>query len=220
MTNVTEREHAIGLFDEIVFDGAGAVQLVSGPNPRLVVVGPEDLVDRVIVRYRGMRLVISYRVGPNPMNLIQDISRRVRTIVVTDAVSRVVVQGAATVVLGEGPERPFTTEAVKLVNSGNGFVSGSVSASSIAIRIRSVGGVELDGDADLLDARIAGIGSLDCSDLVCKNARVTISGVGSCRVLVLDNLAATVNGTGRLSYRGTAGLTRRGASTGRIEYLE
>ena len=220
MADITEREHKIGLFDELVCRGGGTVQLVSGPNPHLVVVGPEELVDRVIVRYRGMRLVVAYRVGPNPIHLIQNISRQVRTIIVTDAVSRVAVQGAAALQLGESPEHPFTTDSIRLVNSGNGFISGSVSARTIAVRLRSIGGVDLDGDAGMLDARISGIGSLDCSDLVCKRARVTVSGVGSCRVMVLDDLVATVNGVGQLSYRGTAHLTRRGASTGRIEYLE
>ncbi len=220
MADITEREHKIGLFDELVCRGGGTVQLVSGPNPHLVVVGPEELVDRVIVRYRGMRLVVAYRVGPNPIRLIQNISRQVRTIIVTDAVSRVAVQGAAALQLGESPEHPFTTDSIRLVNSGNGFISGSVSARTIAVRLRSIGGVDLDGDAGMLDARISGIGSLDCSDLVCKRARVTVSGVGSCRVMVLDDLVATVNGVGQLSYRGTAHLTRRGASTGRIEYLE
>ena len=220
MADITEREHKIGLFDELVCRGGGTVQLVSGPNPHLVVVGPEELVDRVVIRYRGMRLVVAYRVGPNPIRLIQNISRQVRTIIVTDAVSRVAVQGAAALQLGESPEHPFTTDSIRLVNSGNGFISGSVSAGTIAVRLRSIGGVDLDGDAGMLDARISGIGSLDCSDLVCKRARVTVSGVGSCRVMVLDDLVATVNGVGQLSYRGTAHLTRRGASTGRIEYLE
>ena len=220
MADITEREHNIGLFDELVCRGGGTVQLVSGPNPHLVVVGPEELVDRVVIRYRGMRLVVAYRVGPNPIRLIQNISRQVRTIIVTDAVSRVAVQGAAALQLGESPEHPFTTDSIRLVNSGNGFISGSVSAGTIAVRLRSIGGVDLDGDAGMLDARISGIGSLDCSDLVCKKARVTVSGVGSCRVMVLDDLTATVNGVGQLSYRGTAHLTRRGASTGRIEYLE
>ncbi len=220
MADITEREHKIGLIDELVCRGGGTVQLVGGPNPHLVVVGPKELVDQVVVRYRGMRLVVSYRVGPNPVHLIQKLSHQVRTIVVTDAVSRIAVQGAASVQLGESPEQPFTTDSIKLVNSGNGSISGSVSADTVTIRLRSIGGAELNGDAGMLDARITGIGSLDCSDLVCKRARVTISGVGSGRVMVLDDLVATVNGVGRLSYRGTARLTHRGASTGHIEYLE
>lgn len=220
MADIIEREHKIGLIDELVCRGGGTVQLVSGPNPHLVVVGPEELVDRVVVRYRGMRLVVSYRVGPNPVHLIQEFSRQVRTIVVTDAVSRVAVQGAASIQLGESPEQPFTVDTIKLVNSGNGFISGSVSTDTVTIRLRSVGGAELNGDAGMLDARISGIGSLDCSDLVCRKARVTVSGVGSGRVMVLDDLVATVSGIGSLSYRGTAHLTRRGASTGRIEYVE
>ncbi len=220
MADITEREHKIGLIDELVCRGGGTVQLVSGPNPHLVVVGPEELVDRVVVRYRGMRLVVSYRVGPNPVHLIQKFSGQVRTIVVTDAVSRVAVQGAASIQLGESPEQPLTVDTIKLVNSGNGVISGSVSADTVTIRLRSIGGAELNGDAGMLDARISGIGSLDCSDLVCRKARVTVSGVGSACVMVLDDLIATVNGIGSLSYRGTARLTRRGASTGHIEHLE
>ncbi len=220
MADIIEREHRIGLIDELVCRGAGTVQIVGGPNPHLVVVGPEELVDRVVVRYRGMRLVVAHRVGLNPMHMIQSISRQIRTIVVTDAVSRVAVQGAASLQLGENPERPFATDAIKLVNSGNGFISGSISAGTVTVRLRGVGGAELDGDAGMLDARIVGIGSLDCIDLVCKKARVTINGIGSCSVMVLDDLVATVNGAGRLRYRGTARLTRRGANSGHIEYLE
>ena len=157
MADIIEREHKIGLIDELVCRGGGIVQLVSGPNPHLVVVGPEELVDRVVVRYRGMRLVVSCRVGPNPAHRIQEFSRQVRTIVVTDAVSRVAVQGAASIQLGESPEQPLTVDTIKLVNSGNGVISGSVCADTVTIRLRSIGGAELSGDAGMLDARISGI---------------------------------------------------------------
>jgi putative autotransporter adhesin-like protein len=220
MANIVEREHQIGLFDELVCRGGGTVQLVSGPNPHLVVVGPQDLVDRTIVRYRGTRLVVAQRVGPNPIHHLQDVLSRVRTIVVTDSVTRVAVQGVVNLELGESPERPFTVESIKLIHSGSGYISGNLSAGTIDVRIRGIGDVDLDGDAELLNVRVSGIGSLDGSELVCKRARVNISGVGSCRVMVLDDLAATVSGTGRLSYRGSARLTRRKTSTGRIEHLE
>ena len=219
MPNIDEREHSIGLFDELICRGAGTVVLVSGPNPHLVVVGPEELIDRVVVRYRGMRLVIGYRVGPSPLPLIQNLSQQVRIIVVTDALSRVVVQGAASLQFGESPERPFTTEGIKIISSGSGFISGTLSTGTLAIRLRGMGGLQLGGDAELLDARLSGIGTLECGELVCKKARVNISGVGSSRVMVLDHLTATVSGTGRLLYRGSPQVTRRGIA-GRIERME
>jgi hypothetical protein len=220
MGDITEREHRIGLFDELVCRGAGTVQLVSGPNPHLVVVGPDALADRVVVRYRGTRLVVSFRSGPNAVPFMQGVASRVRTIVVTDAVSRIVVQGAANLQLGESPERPFLTQAVRLIHSGNGSVRGSISTPALEIRLRGMGSATLDGDCDRLDARVSGIGSLDCTDLVCKHAKVGLSGIGSCHLMVLDELRASRSGAGRLTYRGTARLTSRGASPGRIEHVE
>ena len=220
MADVTEREHRIGLFDELICRGAGTVQLVSGPNPHLVVIGPDELADRVVVRYRGTRLVVAFRTGPNPVAALRAVTEGVRTIVVTDAVSRVAVQGAANLRLGESADRPFTCQSLKLVSSGNGSISGSLSVETLTVRLQSIGSVNLEGDADCLDLRATGIGSADCMDLVCKTAKVGQSGIGSVRVMVLDSLRAAVSGTGRLTYRGTAQVTRRGGSPGRIEHLE
>jgi len=220
MPELTEREYQIGLFDELICRGAGTVHVVSGPNPHLVVVGPEDLVDRVVVRYRGTRLVISFRVGPNPMPFLQGRQAQVRTVVVTDAVSRIVLQGAAGIVLGESPQAPLTTESVRLVNSGHGLITGHLSAFKVDARIRGTGNMQLAGDARELGVRVSGIGSIDCEELVCGTARVSVTGVGSCRVMVLDTLTASVSGAGGVTYSGTAKLIRRGGSAGRIQYRE
>jgi hypothetical protein len=220
MDRIVEREHRIGLFDEMYCRGAGTVHLVSASEPRLMVMAPPDLVDRVVVRYRGTRLVVSFRVGSDPMRILGKSIDQVRTIVATDDVSKVVVQGAANLRIGESQENPFTAAALKLISSGSGTISGSLSVKDLSVRMRGLGRGSIDGDVENLDVRVSGIGSLDCMDLVCKTARVNLSSIGNCEVMVLDDLKATVTGTGRLRLRGTAQVTRKGTPTGRIEYLE
>lgn len=214
-----EREHKIGFFDELVCRGAGVVRLLSGPEPRLLVVGDDELVDRVVVRYRGARLVVSFRTGPNPAMLFGR-GASVTTIVVTDDIGRVAVQGAANLQFGDGAENPFASDSLRLVSSGTGAIEGHVSVTEISVRLRGISGARLAGDAAKLDVRLAGTGSLDATELVARNAKVVVSSTGNCRLMVLDTLAATMNGTGSLTYRGSASLTRRGAGVGRVEHLE
>lgn len=220
MPEVIEREHAIGLFDEIICRGGGTVQLVRAAQPSLVVIGPPDLVDRVVVRYGGMRLVTTLRMGPNPISVIPAITDHLRVIVATDAISRVVAQGFVTVRLGEKEAEPLTAGTLRIVNAGSGRVSGYISTDSLTIRLRGMGGISLSGDTGSLDARLSGIGSLECGGVVCRTARVAVTGLGNANVMVLDELAASVTGAGSLSFRGSARLTRRAGQTGRINHLE
>lgn len=218
--SITEREHPIGLFDELVCRGAGTLHLVSGANPRVVVLGPEALVNRVAVRYRGSRLVVAFRVGPDPVGMLGFRPDSIRAIVHTDAVSRVALQGVTNMVLGDGPENPFVADAVKIVSSGTGRVTGDISAGEVDLRLRGLGGAELSGDVENLTAKMPGMGGLDCMGLVCKYADVTVSSIGTARLMVLDELRATVNSTGRVIYRGTAVVNAGGGSRTRIEHVE
>jgi hypothetical protein len=218
MPGSVEREHEIGLIDELVCRGAGTVQVISGPDPRLVVVGPPDLVDRVVVRYRSMKLIVSFRLGPNPLSIGG--MGELRVIVATDAISRLVAQGFASVHLGESARRPLSAVNLRVINSGSGRITGDITTEKLVVRVRGVGGISLSGDAGELDARLSGVGSLDCEDLVCGTARVGVNSVGSARVMVLDELRASVTGAGHIGYRGSGRLARRGGQIGRIQYLE
>ena len=219
MPRFVEGEHSIGLFEELVCRGVGTVHLVSGPNPHLVVIGPEERVNRVVVRYRGMRLVVAFRVGPNPMAVIQEGGDQLRVVITTDAVAKVVAQGFASVRLGESEIRPLTSESLRIVNSGSGRITGDVSCDHVDVRLRGVGGVSLGGDASKLNARLSGVGSFESGDLVARRARVAVNGMGSARVMVLDELVGSVSGAGSLSYRGSGLLVARGQAE-RIHYLE
>ena len=216
-----ERQIECGLFDELVFRGAGSLTLLQGRQPAVHVSGPNDLIERVVVRIRGLRLVISLRVGPNPMALLQNLSESLSIVAVTDSVSRVTAQGFASVVLGDGPDAPLEVPELTLINSGAGSLRGDVSAPTIKIRHRGTGRMELAGDTRLLDVRMSGMGSLDCEELVTQTARISINGMGSASVMVLDELTATLNGMGALRYRGSAVLKRRGGNpTARVEHLD
>ena len=216
-----ERTVHCGLFDELVYRGAGAMRLVSGDDPMVSIRGPEDLVQRVNVRTRGMKLIVSLRFGPNPMALLEGLSDKLEIIAVTDSVTTVKAQGAGSVILGRGTDHPIASEELKVINSGAGTLRGDVSAGTLKIRIRGVGRVELSGDTQRLDACLSGIGSLDAGELVAQSARVLINSIGSASLMVLDEITATMNGMGSLSYRGPAVLTRRGGNTrGAIDHLD
>lgn len=210
-----------GLFDELAFRGAGSLSIMRGPEPAITVTGPEDLVDRVVVKKRGLRLVVSLRIGPNPMALLQGFTDNLSIVAITDSISKVTAQGFASVILGNGPQEPLGAEELLVINSGAGTIRGDVSTVQLSIRLRGAGRVELAGDTRRLDARLAGLGSMDCDDLVAQTARVAVNSMGSASVMVLDEFTAVANGMGSIRYRGTAVLTRRGGNRStRIEHLE
>ena len=207
-----------GLFDELVCRGAGSVQVVNGPDPSVRIVGPSASLNRVRIRNRGMRLVISFRVGPDPWRAMMESGGSVSVVVTIDSISRIHAQGFCSIKLGS-ENHPLALGDTTLIHGGMGVVSGNVSAERLTVRNRGHGQIRLAGDVRWLDMANRGIRALDCSELVAQRAKATVSNVGRIDLMVLDELSARVDGIGGISYRGDPIVHRRGGGMGRLEKI-
>jgi hypothetical protein len=209
----------VGLFDELVCRGAGFVHVVSGPQPAVHVVGAPELVDRVRVRYKRMRVVIAFRVGVDPWRTLSDSGPSFRVVATIDELSRVLVQGYCNTQFGSGPESPFRVAEMSIVHAGSGMISGHISADRLKMKHRGSGQIQLSGDVHDLEISNTGMGVIDCVELVAQRARVSASGLGKSSVMALDQLAVKLTGLGGVSYRGDPVVHRRGDGFGRLEHL-
>jgi len=216
MSNGNRTSISTGLFDELVCRGAGFVQIVNGPDPSVQVVGSAEAQDRVRIRTRGMRVVIAFRIGADPLRAMTESRGRPGVVVTVDSISRIHVQGFCTVRLGS-EDHPLTLGETTLIHGGVGIVSGNVSADRLIVRNRGHGQVQLAGDVQWLDIINRGIRTLDCSELVAQRAKATVSNVGKIDLMVLDELSARVDGIGGVTYRGDPIVYRRGGGMGRLD---
>jgi hypothetical protein len=213
------REIAVGLFDELVCRGAGVVEVVSGREPAVLLQGEPKLLSRIYVRSNRMRLVVVARTGAYPSVMTEALGRRTRVIVVVDELSKLRVQGFASVVLGESQEAPLKLSDLSVYQSSGGAVRGWISATRLKLRLRSHGQMELAGDVRFLDAGNSALGSIDCTELVSQRCRASVTGMGTVSVMVLDELDARLSGAGSISYRGDPVVRRRPGGVGRVEHI-
>jgi hypothetical protein len=72
----------------------------------------------------------------------------------------------------------------------------------LAVELTGVGAVRLSGTAGNLAVTIHGAGRLDGTDLVARNAEVSVLGAGEARVHVTGRLVAKIVGAGAIHYAG------------------
>ena len=100
-----------------------------------------------------------------------------------------------------------TIKSIKVSGSASLDVE-DLSENEVDVRVSGSGSVDLEGDANTLNAQISGSGSVDCACFDTKNATLQVSGSGSIIARVKENLDASVSGSGRIKVKGSPSQTR------------
>ncbi|MFH0884062.1 MAG: head GIN domain-containing protein [bacterium] len=212
---ITEDRDVSG-FNEVTVALAGRVLLEQGDTEGVTVEAESDMMEHIITKVRGRRLVIEYKSERWGWHFSP--STRVVVTVRFKDLSAVSLSGSADVTC-----KRIKGDELDLLVSGSGDIlfgeieakwiesrisgSGTViveklSAERVQSHISGSGDVKLTGTATSLRTGISGSGSIDASALQVKEADVRISGSGSIRVNVSDELTGTISGSGSLWYKG------------------
>jgi hypothetical protein len=91
----------------------------------------------------------------------------------------------------------------KYTNSGVGKATiTNLKESFFTINQSGAGSLSADGQADMVDITMSGVGNADLSALNAKSVTALLSGTGSAKVYAHESLTATVSGIGKLTYSG------------------
>lgn len=189
----TTQQRQVGNFSSVFIDGRGVVELVTGPSPRLELVGAPNQLSYINAAVSGNMLNISLteKVKFKPEVIIRVIHPNLSGVTTNGLFSLRTARGALQVA------SPFTLNA-----TGTGNYRLVLNADTVNATAKGVMDVQLLGVARTLVAEMDATGSFDSRNLLTENVTVTLRGAGDVDVYASGRLEANASGVGTISYRG------------------
>lgn len=193
---ITAQQRSLGDFSRVSAEGALNLELVSGPQHRVVVEVDENLQQYVELNVDGDRLKVrtkkGYTLRPSKRLLVR----------LTSPVFRKIELAGAGNITSNG--RLLQNESLALSVSGAGDIRLAVQTPEIKVNVAGSGNVKLEGRTRNFDLAISGAGKAWCYDLLAENTTVKIAGAGNAEVFASLKLDARVSGAGNVTYKGNA----------------
>ncbi|MEG8945480.1 head GIN domain-containing protein [Rosettibacter firmus] len=107
----------------------------------------------------------------------------------------------------------YTKELKELNSSGASMIKVSdIKTDKFDVELSGAGNIELNGNCEILIARISGAGNLEAKDLKAYDVYVSVSGAGNAEVYAKNYLNASVSGIGSIKYYGNPKETKTNVS--------
>jgi len=117
-------------------------------------------------------------------------------------------------------ENKFTNiERLKVGISGSGGLQINAEAQTVDAHISGSGDIDLSGRTDELELHISGSGDIDADDMTSQAADVHISGSGGCRLHADKELNVHVSGSGDVYYSGNPSVQSRISGSGDLRSI-
>lgn len=182
---ITE-EFFLDRFDGFTINGNFEVLLSQGPEQRVFVTAPPDILDIIDTRVRQGHWIIDYNTS------VRNASKTIIEIVLPD-IREIIIDGTGDVI------------AQNYLELGH-----------LDILIDGPGDIELFGEANTQNITIDGSGDVHNFDLVTYETRVTVQGSGDTEVTAEDILDVRIDGSGNVAFRGFPELFIEGTGSGEV----
>ena len=174
--------------DSVRLEGVGELVITMGNEESLVIEGDDNIVDKITSKVSGGTLVISQERKTFSFKPKSDLIFHV-TLTQLD---KVTLDGAGNVVLND-------------------------LSSDIELELNGAGGAKANGAVDSQKVAINGVGSYEASQLISKQAKLTIDGAGSAQIHATQSLDVTIDGAGSVTYSGEPALTKEINGAGSVK---
>jgi len=180
-------------YDQISVSGFFDVVLVSGKEGAITITGEENILPHVKVEVKDnvLQIYVEKKMSISTKeNLV--------LIVPFEQISAVSLSGSGNV----ESKSAIVASSFKAKLSGSGDLKLDINASDFEINLSGSGDVVLSGNSDNFISKMSGSGDIDATNLITKNANLTISGSGDMIANCSDSLYARVSGSGDIAYKG------------------
>lgn len=106
--------------------------------------------------------------------------------------------------------------SLKLTGVGQILAENDFELTDLSAHLMGVGEINLRGNAESLDIRLIGVGTVKAFDLNTDRCKILLSGVGDAEVFVNTELDVTITGSGDVSYKGDPSITSNISGSGSI----
>lgn len=196
--NVTMEEHKVGSFTELYLDGVCNIYIDQGSEEKVVVEADDNLHEYIYVDYSNNRLEIDMKSRINIRN-----RKKLNIYVTVKNINKLRIMGVGNV----ETKGTLKLDDLKVKVTGVGNVELDVEANSLDAELNSVGNITLAGIIDEAEINNRGVGKLDAYDLKLNKLDLNVSGVGKTEVYVEKEVAVRSTGVGNVHLRGDAVIT-------------
>ena len=193
--NITEKR-SVSSYDYVEVSGSMNVQLVQGPEGKLVVEAEENLLKYIITEVNDNGLHIKMKKG---FYIQPSLSNKAFKITVPfKEIENVSLQGSGKIYADD----IIKADSFSVKLSGSGKIDLELETQKTYASIVESGDVKLKGHTNEIDSKMMGSGDLHASGFKAKEAFATITGSGDISLYVEEFIKARVTGSGDIRYLG------------------
>ena len=225
---VVERELKLDAFTGVQLDGSFNVSIEQGAQQKVLVLGNENILDKLKTDVLDGTLYISLEPG-NYINYELEVRLTVTTI------EHVVLNGSGDINLGtfvnidhlnvelDGSGDIRSKGVLGILNKaeldmdGSGDIDLTLKASEVSARLQGSGDIELIGTTPKFSAFLDGSGDIKAFELESINCEVKLQGSGDIAVFASNKLVASLDGSGNIKYRGQPSVEANIDGSGSID---
>ncbi len=196
--DVTTEVHDVKAFSELELSGVLNVFIEQGDQEKVEVETDDNLHEYVIIENRGKTLIVDTQERISIKR-----KKKMNVYVTVRDIDRLKISGVGNVETSETIRLKDLDLRVKSV----GNVNLDLEADELYARLSSVGNVSLSGKIGKADIDNTGVGKLAAYDLHNEVLKLRASGVGKTEVYASKELAIKSTGVGNVYYKGDAVIT-------------
>jgi hypothetical protein len=198
---VQEKKNLTGV-TRLKLDGVFNLTLTQSDQESIEVVGDESLIKKLLIDQDGDLLTLSMEEDLNDNFIAQ---KELKINLSLKDLKELNYDGVGNVkTIGT-----FKVADVRLIGTGVGNLELDLDAQLIDANFDMVGNIDLQGKANRAFFTNNGVGNLDASNLIVKDMEVTSSGIGNVEVHCTGDLSLVVDGIGKVSYSGNPRILKK-----------
>jgi len=208
-----EKEFDLDSFEGVALQGSFDVNIEQGAAQKVVAVGHENIIEKLVLKVEDDVLHISLEPG-SYFNFDLEVN------ITVPSLKSIALDGSGDILIdtfvdlnelsvkldGSGDIKSKGTLEVKGMSAvsldGSGDIELRLKANEVNAKLNGSGDIVLEGVAESLKADLQGSGDIKAYSLEAKNCVAKLEGSGTIRLLASKKLKAELEGSGSIRYRG------------------
>ena len=208
-----EKEFALDSFEGVALEGSFDVNIEQGAAQKVVAVGHENIIEKLILKVEDDVLYISLEPG-SYFNFDLEVN------ITVPSLESIALDGSGDILIdtfvglndlnvkldGSGDIKSKGTLEVKGMASisldGSGDVELRLKANEVNAKLDGSGDIVLEGVAESFKADLEGSGDIKAYSLQAQNCVAKVEGSGTVKLFASKKLKAELEGSGSIRYRG------------------
>lgn len=200
----------LSTFSKIELDISADITIKQGSTQKVVVSGPQDLIDLLNKEVDGDEWEVKY----TKRNVKTKESLKIA--ITIEHLEEVDLNGSGDITGASA----FHEDEMEFSINGSGSIDLEIYVEDLEIDINGSGDCNLSGTAEKLDASINGSGGINAKELKVEYADFSVNGSGSSKIHVVKKLSGSINGSGDIHYLGSPDLRTSRNGSGRIKNID